>query len=109
MIRRNCDSRSIGGPVRPESDIVSQLVAQGEVELGIVVITQILTTPGVELVGALPSEVQSYVTFTGGVSAKSKAPETARQLIRFLTAPTASSVMRKQGMEPFARAGLPAR
>ena len=37
--------------VRPESDIVSELVAKGEVELGLVVITQILTTPGVELVG----------------------------------------------------------
>ena len=85
---------------RPESDIVSELVAKGEVELGIVVITQILTTPGVELVGPLPSEVQSYVTFTGAVSATSKAPEAARQLITFLTGATARPVMRKQGMEP---------
>ena len=85
---------------RPESDIVSELVAKGEVELGIVVITQILTTPGVELVGPLPSEVQSYVTFTGAVSATSKTPEAARQLITFLTGATARSVMRKQGMEP---------
>jgi molybdate transport system substrate-binding protein len=58
--------------IRPESDIVSELVAKGEVELGMVVITQILTTPGVELVGPLPPEIQSYVTFTGGVSANSK-------------------------------------
>ena len=85
---------------RPESDIVSELVAKGEVELGIVVITQILTTPGVDLVGPLPSEVQSYVTFTGAVSARSEVPEAARQLIKFLTGPTASPVMRKQGMEP---------
>ena len=85
---------------RPESDIVSELVAKGEVELGIVVITQILTTPGVELVGPLPAGVQSYVTFTGAVSATSKAPEAARQLITFLTGATARPVMRKQGMEP---------
>jgi molybdate transport system substrate-binding protein len=32
--------------VRPDADIVSELVAKGQVELGIVVITQILTTPG---------------------------------------------------------------
>ena len=31
--------------VRPETDIVSELVAKGEVELGMVVITQIMTTP----------------------------------------------------------------
>ena len=79
---------------------MSELVAKGEVELGIVVITQILTTAGVELVGPLPSEVQSYVTFTGAVSATSKAAEGGRQLITFLTGATARPVMEKQGMEP---------
>ena len=53
---------------RPESDIVSELVAKGEVELGMVVMTQILTTPGVELVGPLPPEIQSYVGFAAGIS-----------------------------------------
>ena len=57
---------------RPDSDIVSELVAKGEVELGMVVITQILTTPGVDLVGPLPPEIQSYIVFTAGVSASSK-------------------------------------
>ena len=64
-----------------------------------VVITQILTTPGVELVGPLPPGLQSYVTFTGG-QRETKAPDAARQLIRFLTGATARPVMRKQGMEP---------
>jgi molybdate transport system substrate-binding protein len=85
---------------RPESDIVSELVAKGEVELGMVVITQILTTPGVELVGPLPPEIQSYVAFVAGVSANSKAPDAAMQLIKFLTGPTAIPVIRAQGMEP---------
>jgi molybdate transport system substrate-binding protein len=85
---------------RPESDIVSELVAKGEVELGMVVITQILTTPGVELVGPLPPEIQSYVTFTAGISPNSKAPEAAKDLIKFLTGPTATPVIKAQGMEP---------
>lgn len=34
--------------------MVSDLVAKGEAELGIVVITQILTSPGVDYVGPLP-------------------------------------------------------
>jgi molybdate transport system substrate-binding protein len=85
---------------RPDSDIVSELVAKGEVELGMVVITQILTTPGVELVGPLPPEIQSYVAFVAGVSVNSKAPDAAAQLIKFLTGPTAIPVIRAQGMEP---------
>ena len=89
---------------RPESDIVSELVARGDVELGVVVITQILTTPGVDLVGPLPAEVQSYIVFTAGISANAQAPDAARQLITFLTGPTAAAVMKAQGMEPWSAA-----
>ena len=85
---------------RPESDIVSELVAKGEVELGLVVITQILTTPGVELAGPLPEEIQSHVMITAGVNTNSREPEAARQLIRFLTSPSATHVIKAQGMEP---------
>lgn len=85
---------------RPDTDIVSELVAKGEVEVGMVVITQILTTPGVQLVGPLPPELQSYIVFTGGVSANSSAPGAAKELMRFLTGPIAIPVIRAQGMEP---------
>jgi hypothetical protein len=55
-------------PNRPE------LVAKGEIEIGMVVLTQILTTPGVELVGPLPAEVQSYVSFVAAVGSTPKRP-----------------------------------
>lgn len=87
--------------VRPDSDTVSELVAKGEVELGLVVVTQILTTRGVELVGPLPPEVQSYVVFAAGVSTDSRAPAAAKELIKFLTGPRAIAVMRSQGMQPW--------
>ena len=85
---------------RPETDIVSELVAKGEVELGMVVITQILTTPGVDLVGPLPPEIQSYVVFSAGVSTNSKVPDAAKQLMRLLIGPKAIPVIKAQGMEP---------
>jgi molybdate transport system substrate-binding protein len=84
----------------PDSDSVSELVAKGELELGVMVITQILTTPGVELVGPLPPEIQFYTVFTAGVSANSKAPDAARDLLKVLTSPTAIPVIKAQGMEP---------
>jgi molybdate transport system substrate-binding protein len=84
----------------PAGDTVAEMVAKGELELGVLVITQIMTTPGIELAGPLPQEIQYYITFTAGVSAGSKNPEAARQLIRFLTGPAAEPVIRAQGMEP---------
>jgi len=44
----------------------------------VVVITQILTMPGVELIEPLPSEIQFYAMFVAGISANAKvrAPET---------------------------------
>jgi molybdate transport system substrate-binding protein len=85
---------------RPESDTVSILAAKGEVELGIAITTQIVTTPGVELVGPLPAELQSYYVFPGAVSATSKAPDAAMSLLKFLKEPAAIRVIRSQGMEP---------
>ena len=85
---------------RPDRDIVSVLVAKGEIEFGIVAITQILTTPGVQYVGPLPPEIQSYVTFTGGIGTNSHAPGPARDLFKFLTGPIAVPVVKSQGMEP---------
>ena len=84
----------------PETDIVSELVSRGEIELGIVVITQILTTDGVALAGPLPSEIQSYITFTGGISANSKSIDAAKELLTVLKSPAAIGVMKSQGMVP---------
>jgi ABC-type molybdate transport system substrate-binding protein len=84
----------------PNTDISSELVAKGEVELAIVVITQTFTTPGVELAGPLPSEIQFDTNFGGAVSATSRSADAARDLLIFLKKPTAIGVIRAQGMEP---------
>lgn len=84
----------------PPTDIVTELVAKGDIELAVVVITQILTTPGVELVGPLPPDIQYYITFTAGISVDSKVPVAARDLVKLLTGPTAIPVIKAQGMEP---------
>jgi len=86
--------------VRPDKDIVSHLVAKGDVEVGMVVVTQILTTPGVTLAGPLPDEIQNYVVFSAGVSVRSRSVRAATDLLVVLASPSAHAVMRSQGMEP---------
>jgi len=89
-----------GKTVKPMTESVSESVAQGEVELGIIVIPNILSVPGAELVGPLPRDLQSYIVFTAAVSARSEHPEAAGALIRLLTGPDAATVIRAKGMEP---------
>jgi molybdate transport system substrate-binding protein len=85
--------------ILPEDDVVSEMVAEGKIEIGMVNISQILTTAGVDLVGPLPPELQSYIVFSGGVSSKSAAPAAARELIKFFKS-GAVPVIKAQGMEP---------
>jgi molybdate transport system substrate-binding protein len=86
--------------VIPDDDIGSELVAKGEVEMVIVVITQILTTPGLDLVGPLPPDLRLTTSFGGAVSTSTKAPGAARDLIKFLKSPETVKVIRAQGMTP---------
>jgi molybdate transport system substrate-binding protein len=84
----------------PLTDTVSELVANGEVEIGMVVIPNILAMPGAELVGPLPRELQSYIYFPAAIGVRAKQPKAAEQLIQFLRGPRAMSVIRSKGMEP---------
>jgi molybdate transport system substrate-binding protein len=84
---------------RTETDTVGELVAQGEAEIGVTAIATLIATPGVEIVGPLPPEIQSYVFFAGAVSTNTGVPDVARDLIKFLTGPTAIPVIRSKGME----------
>jgi molybdate transport system substrate-binding protein len=83
-----------------DTDTVSVMIANGEAELGVVIIPNILNVPGAELVGPLPPAIQSTVYFAGGVSATARQPDAARQLIQFLTSPRAAEVIRAKSMNP---------
>lgn len=84
----------------PKTDLSSELVAKGEVELGLVPITQTFTTPGVELAGPLPPEIQFYTAFGGAISANSRSRDAAAELLKFLKGSSALRVIKEQGMEP---------
>lgn len=78
-----------------------EVVAKGDVELVVVVASRISGVPGVQLVGLIPQELQTWIGFTAGASATAREPEAARALLRFLTAPAAAAVLRATGIEPF--------
>ena len=76
------------------------LLAKGDVDIGLTFISEIITEPGVELVGPLPREISTPTSLVGFVSAHARTPEAARALLAFLSSPDAASVYRACGMEP---------
>jgi molybdate transport system substrate-binding protein len=85
----------------PDKDILGELVANGDIELGIMPLVEIRGKPGVELAGPLPPEIQFYTVFAGGISSNSKAPDAARELIKFIKGPSALWAIKDLGMEQF--------
>jgi len=79
---------------------VLKSVASGELEFVVAAVPTILGAPGVELVGPFPSELQTYISFTAGVSSGAKEPEAAQALINLLTSPAGAVVIKSKGMEP---------
>lgn len=84
----------------PETDIVGPMVAKGEAELGVTGVATLIATPGVEVVGPLPPEIQFYGVFTGAIGARTTSADASREFIKFLTGPTAVPVIKAKGMEP---------
>ncbi len=85
---------------QPTSNPAAQAVANGEAELGITQISEILPYAGAELVGPLPAEVQLYTVYPAAVAAGTKEPDAAKALIKFLTAPAAIAVLKAKGLSP---------
>jgi molybdate transport system substrate-binding protein len=79
---------------------LAQLVINGEIELGLIQISEIVPEPGLQLVGPFPPELQFFSVFTAGVLARGKEPDAGRALIQFLVSPAALSVIKAKGMEP---------
>ena len=78
-----------------------EVVANGEVELVVVVASRIAGVKGVQLVGRLPEALQTRIGFVAGAAYDAKEPEAARALLRFFTAPAAAEVLKENGVEPF--------
>ena len=76
--------------------LVAERVANGEADLAIHQVSEILPVQGVELVGLLPEAIQNYTTYAVGLPAGASAP--ARQFADTLAAPEAAATLRAKGM-----------
>jgi molybdate transport system substrate-binding protein len=78
---------------------VGELIAKGEAEIGVQQISELLPVAGVDIVGPLPAALQKITTFSAGLLAGAKDPDTANALVKFLAA-EAPRLLKEKGLEP---------
>jgi molybdate transport system substrate-binding protein len=99
------DRLGIADQVKPKiksggSGASAQLLSQGEVDFVVSGLPPLIGTPNIEWLGYLPPEINSWLSFTGGVGTSAKEPEAGRALLKFLTTPAALGVWKENGLEP---------
>ncbi len=74
-------------------------VVRGDAELAVFV-NNVLTAPGVEIVGPFPAQIQHELIYPAAIAVEAKEPLAARAFIDFLTSPAAASIIKAKGMIP---------
>ncbi len=74
-------------------------VITGDAEILLTLVSEILPVDGMELLGPLPAEFQSYITFVGFASPRPRDPVAARNFLACLAAPGAAAAFAANGID----------
>ena len=77
-----------------------EAIAKGDVELGMLQISEIVPDQRLQLVGPLPKGMEKTTVMAVGLRAESKEATAGKELIKFLVSPAARQVIKAKGMEP---------
>jgi molybdate transport system substrate-binding protein len=82
-----------------------EAAARGEVDMAVQQISELVPIMGIDIVGALPAELQKISVFAGGIFRAAKNADGARTLLAELAAPALVSVLIRNGLEPVSARG----
>jgi len=86
--------------VVPSDMTVGDVVARGAAEIGFQQVSELVRIKGIDYLGPLPGDVQEVTQFAASLHNSAAAPDAARALVKFLSAPEAAAAIKKAGMEP---------
>jgi molybdate transport system substrate-binding protein len=78
----------------------AQACADGEVDIAIQQISELMPVAGLEIVGPLPSELQKVTIFSAGIGTSTSQRAAAEKFIGFIKSGERASVLRTHGLEP---------
>ena len=79
------------------SGFTAERLVSGDADLAVQQISELMMVPGIEVVGALPPEIQTVATFSAGLLTQSAA---SAALLAFLTSKAIAPVLQRTGLEP---------
>jgi molybdate transport system substrate-binding protein len=79
--------------------LVAPRLVNGEADIALHQISELLGVPGTTLVGPIPAEIQNYTVYAGGVSASARDAGAAQAFLATLSGPAAAVVLKDKGME----------
>lgn len=87
--------------ITPKSAISggAELIANGDVDIGLYLLSEVLTVKGVAVAGMLPPALQNYIVYAGAVLADSASPDAALEFIKFLADPSKQAQWKTTGFE----------
>lgn len=86
--------------VFPKGGGAEALVANGEAEMVVNHLVQLVRFAGIEVVGPLPGDLQGFDFYTAAIMAGARDTAASKALVNFLRTPEAAAVIRQKGMEP---------
>ena len=78
------------------------LIAKGEVEMGLYNLSEIPEGKGLKIAGSVPAPLQLATTYEGALMSDGSVPQAAREFIRFLSDPDARAKWLAARLEPLA-------
>jgi molybdate transport system substrate-binding protein len=84
----------------PSGGFSGTLITSGEADIAIQSKPELLTVPGVDVVGPLPGDMAFTVIYAGGVQTGAAQSEAAKAFINFLKSPEAQAVFKAKGYDP---------
>lgn len=75
------------------------LVAKGEADVGLYLLSEVQSVKGVAVAGLLPQDLQSFVVYGSAIPVNSAAPDVALRFLKFISDPARQSQWEAAGFE----------
>jgi molybdate transport system substrate-binding protein len=83
-----------------EKGPVAAGIAKGEIQLGAQLLCELAPVAGIDIIGPLPKEVQTYYSFSAAVMKKAKNAAGAKAFLDFMRSDPVRAAMKKNLIEP---------